>query len=341
MNSVFYGGGTPSLLTTDAISRIHEALTKEFSIDWNDVEVTIEANPQDITPQYAKALQEMRINRVSLGVQSLSPAILSFLGREHSPQDVRTALSSLHSASLENINMDIIFGSPVHSLSELKRDLESYIALYPAHISTYSLTIEPGTPFYKAATSGALTPMSDELVREQYETLMELLPTFGFFQYEVSNFARPGFQCRHNEHYWMRESYLGLGPGAHSYLKEEGTRWANVRRPEEYRSQLMRQELPIAWAEQLSREDVISEILMLGLRRVEGIELVEPFSMLTPLEAQRLSTRLQALHEEGLGVHSREKGRFSLTKDGLCVADSIISDLIASIGEAIETTEKK
>lgn len=339
ISSIFYGGGTPSLLSGEALTRLHEALSHTFTIKWDNIEVSLEANPQDITAQYANDLRGVGINRVSLGVQSLSPTILTLLGREHTAKNVKDAVTYLQDASFENINMDLIFGTPEHSQEVLTRDFESFIALHPSHISTYSLTIERGTPFFQAVASGTLIQPADELVRRQYELIMKSLPKFGFYQYEVSNFARPGFQCIHNEQYWTRESYLGLGPGGHSFLKEKNIRWANVRRPDEYRSQLSGHHLPTAWSERLTREDAFSEILMLGLRRTDGLPLIEPFSLLSAGEAERLSRRLEALEEEGLGRHIREKGRFSLTNDGLCVADSIISDLIASTIETSETTD--
>lgn len=339
ISSIFYGGGTPSLLSCEALTQLHEALSRTFTINWDNIEVSLEANPQDITAQYANDLRGVGINRVSLGAQSLSPSILTLLGREHTAKNVRHAVTRLQDASVENINMDLIFGTPEHSLEVLTREIESFIALHPSHISTYSLTIERGTPFFQAVASGTFTPPPDELVRQQYELLMKSLPEFGFYQYEVSNFARPGFQCVHNEQYWTRKSYLGLGPGAHSFLKEKNIRWANVRRPDEHRAQLSASQLPAAWSEHLTREDAISEMLMLGLRLTEGLPLIEPFSLLSAGEAERLSYRLEALEEEGLGTHIREKGRFSLTNDGLCVADSIISDLIASTIETSETTD--
>jgi oxygen-independent coproporphyrinogen-3 oxidase len=339
ISSIFYGGGTPSLLSGEALTRLHEALSRTFTIEWDKLEVSLEANPQDITAQYANDLRGAGINRVSLGVQSLSPTILTLLGREHTPDDVKHALTRLKEATFENINMDLIFGTPEHSQEVLTRDIESFIVLHPSHISTYSLTIERGTPFFQAVASGTFTPPADKLVRDQYELIMNSLPEFGFYQYEVSNFARPGFQCVHNKQYWTRESYLGLGPGAHSFLKEKNIRWANVRRPDEYRAQLAGKHLPTAWSEHLTREDAISEMLMLGLRRTDGLTLIEPFSLLSAREAERLSHRLEALEDEGLGSYNQEKERFSLTNDGLCVADSIISDLIASTIETSETTD--
>ncbi|MCB0328217.1 MAG: radical SAM family heme chaperone HemW [Bdellovibrionales bacterium] len=326
ISSIYWGGGTPSLLGSKSISKIHHALDSSFSIPWNTIEVTAEANPQDITANKAQELSLVGINRVSLGSQSFNSKILDVLGRDHSGADIKTAVLYLQEANVPNISLDLIFGIPGQAIADLEKDIEEAVHLRPKHISAYSLTIEKGTPFFQSVSTGTMTPLPDEEVRSQYELLLQELPNRGFQQYEVSNFAQTGFQSIHNSNYWRRASYLGLGAGAHSYLENRGFRWSNIGNPGEYISRIGQNSLPVAWSEELGDDDERSERIMLGLRTTHGI----PISDLLELKEKREALILEGLAEIS-GSH------FRLTQDGFCIADSIIEDLIASGTKTKET----
>jgi oxygen-independent coproporphyrinogen-3 oxidase len=327
--SIFFGGGTPSLLGEESLERIMQEIRELWSSsDTKQLEVTAEANPSDITPTKAAIFRQTGITRVSLGAQSLSSHTLALLGRDHTPGDIRDAAKHLRAVEMPSISLDLIFGVPDQDLSELDKEISAFLELQPHHISTYSLTIERGTPFFKAAATGTLVPLSDEIVREQYERILDRLPQEGGLeQYEVSNFATSGHASLHNQHYWKRGSYLGIGAGAHSFLATTNTRWANRGNPYEYIELQGNGESTEAWRESLTASDEITELIMLGARTSSGVKLSTIKGKMSPSGWTELREKIDHFSEESL-IEVRE-GTLLLTREGLCIADAVIEELVA------------
>ncbi|MBO4819151.1 MAG: radical SAM family heme chaperone HemW [Firmicutes bacterium] len=225
VDSIFFGGGTPSCMGTDMIGRILLAIKDNYSIS-QVAEISIEANPETVTEKKAKNLKYLGFNRVSMGVQSLNDGILKNLGRVHDSEKALEAYHILRDAGFGNINLDLMFGVPGQSIEIWEDTLDRTIALGPEHISFYSLQIEEGTPFYEEYKEGVLEIPTWEENRKMYELALRKLKDVGYVHYEVSNAAKPGFECRHNLKYWTMKPYLGFGTGAHSFL--EGKRFYNT-----------------------------------------------------------------------------------------------------------------
>ncbi|MDD2677623.1 MAG: radical SAM family heme chaperone HemW [Methylacidiphilaceae bacterium] len=302
--TLYLGGGTPSLLPLDAFRRLAEALHP-----WEAVETTLEANPRTVTPSKAVAWRELGVGRVSLGVQSLDSDVLGTLGRRHTAEDVKRAVWTLRDAGFRNINVDLLFAVPGQSPASWQRTLGEAIALGPEHISAYELTFEEDTPFFKARAAGIWTEDENRSI-EMYRTTFRLLEGAGYRQYEISNYARPGRASRHNQGYWKGNDYLGLGPGACSTVGLR--RWQNRRDTERYIAALSAGQEPPREQEPLSEELRQRERLLLGLRTSDGI----PASWIGGNSEAAL-----ALTRQGLGELS--EGNFRLTPEGRLLADGI------------------
>ena len=216
LGSVYIGGGTPSTLSADELGRIFQTIAATWSIS-ADAEVTLEANPDDITPAYAKALKALGINRVSMGVQTFNDGMLRFLHRRHSAGQVQEAIDHLQGAGIDNLSIDLIYGLPGQTLEQWQQDVGKALALPVSHLSAYALIYEEGTALYRLREQGKAAEASDELSLQMFEALMDKAAEAGFRHYEISNFALPHREARHNSGYWTGMHYLGLGPAAHSY----------------------------------------------------------------------------------------------------------------------------
>ena len=216
LGSVYIGGGTPSTLSADELGRIFQTIATTWSIS-ADAEVTLEANPDDITPAYAKALKALGINRVSMGVQTFNDGMLRFLHRRHSAGQVQEAIDHLQGAGIDNLSIDLIYGLPGQTLEQWQQDVGKALALPVSHLSAYALIYEEGTALYRLREQGKAAEASDELSLQMFEALMDMAAKAGFRHYEISNFALPHREARHNSGYWTGMHYLGLGPAAHSY----------------------------------------------------------------------------------------------------------------------------
>jgi oxygen-independent coproporphyrinogen-3 oxidase len=299
--TVYFGGGTPSILPLDLLAQILRVSRSTFHVS-DDAEITLEANPGTVTPAYLRGLRALSVNRLSLGAQSAHDDELDLLGRIHTWAQVVEAVKwarEAGSANLNlNLNLDLIFGLPAQTLARWRETLEAALALSPEHLSLYCLTVEEGTPLEKRIASGALPMPDDDLAAEMYELAEELLARAGFFHYEISNWARTNgewrvangesriakseevspFVCRHNLIYWRNEGWLGVGAGAHSWLGggvlslSKGRRWANVRHPREYIAALESGETSVADVEEIDRRMEMGETMMLGLRLAEGVD---------------------------------------------------------------------
>lgn len=271
VDSVFIGGGTPSLVDPALITDLMSEVRASFHL-LEYPEITIESNPGTLTPEKLLAYREAGINRLSMGVQSFDPACLKAIGRIHGPEEVVENFRQAREAGFDNINLDLMFSLPGQTMESWRDTLKKALELSPEHLSYYSLQIEEGTPFYRMIQKGTLKQNSDQLDRQMYEEARALLRESGLRLYEISNAAQPGRECRHNLKYWSMEEYLGLGLGSHSYIR--GQRFSNARTHQEYGELLGEGKLPRVWTHQNTREDEIGEYLFTGLRKEEGISLL-------------------------------------------------------------------
>jgi oxygen-independent coproporphyrinogen-3 oxidase len=266
--SVFLGGGTPTTMEPADLKALLVHLRERFGIA-DDAEVTIEANPDTVDHRVFEQLLAAGYDRVSLGAQSFDARVLDRLERLHSPGSVRNAVAAARRAGIRNLNLDLIYGVDRESVGSWERSLRETVALAPDHISAYALTIEPATPLGRQVASGARPAPDPDVQAEMFELACEILRDAGYHHYEVSNWAKPGYECRHNLGYWERRPYLGLGAGAHSY--RDATRWWNTRPPETYLAQVEAGELPVGGSETLEPGDAYLEEVFLKLRILEGV----------------------------------------------------------------------
>jgi oxygen-independent coproporphyrinogen-3 oxidase len=307
-DTVFFGGGTPTVLGAEALCGLLSALRERFPIV-QGAEVTTEANPGTVSAGDFRALSAGGFNRVSIGVQSFHPATLRTLGRIHGAEEVRAAHREARRAGFSSIGMDLIFGIPGQGTGDWAADLDRTVAFLPEHVSAYALAPEPGTPIHSAIERGELRMPSDDAVAEMYEETRAALSRAGYRQYEISNFARPGSECRHNLKYWRRQGYLGLGPSAHGLIFPPGkgplgVRTANPPSLADYRRRIGEGRLPWEDVHACDREDAWKESLIAGLRMLEGIDLEEIEKRIgPPPEAVRRAveslSRAGKLQEEG------------------------------------------
>lgn len=327
VSSIFIGGGTPSLLPAAAIGAMLEALGKSFSLTPN-LEISLEANPQSTSGvKYFSDLLRMGVRRLSLGAQSLDDALLKTLGRQHSSSDVIRAVRDAREAGFGNINLDIMWGLPGQRLRHFKEELK-YITLHlkPDHLSCYGLTLEPGTRLYEQVESGKLKLPSEKEQGHMFLDGAEFLQESGYMQYEISNFARIGFQCKHNLGYWAGRDYLGLGPGAVSTW--QGRRWTNSRDLAEYTAAISGKQMP-AEAEELDLATKVRELIMLSLRTTKGLN-AATYRKLTGNDFFKENQNfINALHSKNL-IRIRN-GHLSLTRSGMLVSNTIMGHLFEAL----------
>jgi oxygen-independent coproporphyrinogen-3 oxidase len=322
LDTLFFGGGTPTHPSCDQLRDLFQIVFRRFRLA-PDAEVSVEANPLDLTDEKIDLLAEAGVTRISLGVQSFSPQALTLLERDHSQQDIGDVCHRLH-RRFQNLSLDLIFGVPDQSREDWVNTLNHAIQLNPEHISTYGLTWEAGTAFGTRRDRGELTPIDEETERDQYALAMSVLSQAGYEQYEISNFARPGFACRHNEVYWAGKEYWAFGPGAARYLK--GRRETNIRSVLGWLARIERGESPVADAEELEPSHRARELLFLGLRRIRGISRAEYLQAsgfdldVIAGEAIRSNVGRGWLEETDSGIRLTREGRF--------VADRVVADFL-------------
>lgn len=271
VETIFFGGGTPSLLPPAAIAAVLTRTASLFGLS-ADAEITLEANPGTVTPATLAGYRTAGVNRISLGIQSLQSEQLQRLGRIHSSQDARQAVAWARQAGFDNLSCDLMFALPGQSAAALQQEIGAFLDLDPDHLSCYGLSLEETTPFYHLHRAGGLALPDDELYRQHYLELHETLQGAGFDHYEIANFARPERQCRHNLTYWRRRGYLGIGAGAHSFHQRNwGRRLAVPSDLPAYATALDRGSDPSQEIESFDRLGAMSETLYLGLRTAEGV----------------------------------------------------------------------
>lgn len=311
-DSLFLGGGTPSLIEDRHLSDLMACLLDCFSFS-PDSECTLEANPDDITPSRATLLRDLGFNRISLGVQSFNDTELRILKRRHSAKQAERAIETLKQAGFANIGLDLMYGLPGRTESDWSWTLNRALAFEPAHLSCYQLTIAEKTPFGRMLEQGLIDPLKEEEERALFLLTSERLTENGYLHYEVSNFARiDRVMCRHNLKYWRRVPYLGLGPSAHSFSNER--RWWNVRSLAAYFRVLSEGRAPLGGSEDLTPAQQRMESLLLGFRTREGVETT---FVARPDDRKAIRECFQS------GLITREGDRIIPTREGYLVADSL------------------
>ncbi len=322
--TLYIGGGTPTVLPAawlcDLVARLRRRLT------WaEEVEATVEANPGTVAEEDIARLLAAGVNRVSLGVQSFSDEVLRALGRAHTAEQARQAVSAIREAGCQNLSLDLIYGAPGQSLHQWQDTLEAVLACEPEHVSAYGLTIEPGTPLAEEVAARRAAPADEDLYAAMYALAAQTLEQEGYEHYEISNYARPGRQCRHNRGYWTCGEYLGLGAAAHTYRR--GLRWNNWESAAVYTQWVERGVLPVAVAEGLGRRRRVGEMLMLGLRLAEGVAEEEVASRCGMSPREAFGAEIEQLCEQGL-LQSAD-GRLRIPRDKWLVADEALSQFAA------------
>ncbi len=318
-DTLYIGGGTPSVLTPGDIGRIMEAAGRSFEI-LPDAEMTIEANPGTLSLEKLREYRRAGVNRINIGVQSFQDAALRFLGRIHSGRDAKLAIQWARQAGFENIGIDLIYGIPGQQEASWVLDLKRAVEFEPAHLSCYMLTYESDTRMERDRQSGRFDPLSEELGAMLFERTMTFSEAHGYIQYEISNFARSTREkSRHNQKYWSDVPYLGLGPSAHSF--SEPMRCWNHRSLKKYMADIRDGRLPTADAERLTREERMTEMIYAGLRQSEGIAM-DRFEQKFGINfADHFRQAMQHLEEEGLV--RRARNRCMLSRKGKLFLDSI------------------
>jgi oxygen-independent coproporphyrinogen-3 oxidase len=273
MDSIYLGGGTPSLLSPSQLERIFDAVHMRFSVT-STAEVTMEMNPGTVTPEKLRAYKAAGVNRASFGAQTFDDRELAKLGRIHTADDVRTTIEMLHQSGFDNVSFDLIAGLPGQTMDDWKRNLDEAIKLRPEHLSLYLLEVHEGTPLAEHIRRGIQPKPDEDLAAEMYELMVERTASAGYKQYEISNFSQPGFESRHNTKYWTCEAVYGFGCSAHSYDGNR-LRWSNERDASVYIDLVESGNTPIVDTTPLSENDVKSESVFLGLRLLRGVDLAE------------------------------------------------------------------
>jgi oxygen-independent coproporphyrinogen III oxidase len=329
IKTIFFGGGTPSLFAPDSIGSVIEAADRLFGID-RGAEITLEANPGTVNGSKLLGFRTAGVNRLSFGAQSFDSGILSFLGRIHTADETRAAARLAHRAGFKRLNLDLIFAVPGQQLENVRKDIAEATALAPDHISAYNLTFEEGTAFFTEMKRGRIRPLATDEQAAMFDLVRSELPRRGYPMYEISNYALPGHEARHNLSYWRAESYLGVGAGAHSCALNEAScnarRWWNQRLPGRYMGGVNADGIAEAGSEVIEKTTLEGEFVFLNLRLRKGIHLPEFAQRFGESFDARFGSVAADLVEGGLLV--REQDRIFLTDRGLEIADSIFAEFL-------------
>ena len=316
LSTIYFGGGTPSQLTFLQLSQIFETIHHNFSL-MSDAEITMEANPDDVTQEFIVELARLGVNRVSLGIQTFNDEHLKFLNRRHSAQEAIQAVERIDSVGIKNISVDLIYGLPNETLEEWREDVRQALSLPITHLSSYCLMIEEGTVLFKLWEKGQVKEVEEEMELSMFQTLIEMTEREGFEHYEISNFARAGFHSQHNSRYWQGLPYIGCGPGAHGF--DGHTRRSNNA---DLRAYIAEPGLPPYSVENLTEEERFEELVFTRMRMMQGLNLQEVPSD----KRQQLLLRAKPFIDKGnlecVNNHLR------LTRSGIFISDYIFSNLI-------------
>ncbi|TSE04824.1 radical SAM family heme chaperone HemW [Aquimarina algiphila] len=320
IETIYFGGGTPTVLSIEELTRIIEVIYKNYSVIQNP-EITVEANPDDLTEEKIKSLSSSDVNRLSIGIQSFFQEDLQLMNRAHNANEAKECLAMV-SRYFENISIDLIYGIPNMSIDQWKQNIQVAMDFKVPHISCYALTVEPRTALKKLIQNGKIEPVSDELAQEHFEILVDTLENRGFVHYELSNFGKPGYFSKNNTAYWKGKNYLGIGPSAHSFNGKQRS-W-NINNNIKYIKALQQQQIPRE-VEDLSKTDRYNEYIMTGLRTIWGVSL------------QKIEHEFGEKHKEYLMKQAQkhidkhllfiDDDTLLITKKGKFLSDGIASDL--------------
>jgi len=322
VESIYIGGGTPTLLEPSHVTGILSVITGNFNVS-RDVEISIEANPETVTEEKLEAIRDSGVNRISIGFQSLDDGILELLGRKHSADQAVNAFKAAREAGFDNINIDMIFGIPGQSIANWAINIEQAASLDPEHISCYGLTIEPGTALEREIAQGTVGAPDEDLQADMLTYTIESLADSDFEHYEISNYSKPGKRCRHNLAYWNNDDYIGFGAGAHSKIGNK--RFYNIAKPGEY-IKAIDSGNHVADVIDLSIEDIMSETVFLGLRKIDGLELKEFEARFGQTILDVYGAQVNELLEDGL--IENKNGSLRLTHRGLLLGNEVFSRFV-------------
>lgn len=321
IHTLYWGGGTPSLLTSAQMNRIWDALREVFNL--SDLqEFTIEVNPEDVTPERLSVWQNLGVNRVSMGIQTFQTELLEWMNRPHRPSDIHRSLHLLAESSIQNWSADLMFALPGQTLAQLEDDLAQFTTYPIRHISAYGLTLEAGTVYAHQVRKSLISEPDEEVFRQHYSRVMDGLADAGFEQYELSNYAKPGARSIHNSAYWKGLPYLGFGPSAHRFV--EGIRAQNVSNNAEYIRIVNRGDDP-SMVEDFRQVDRLNEFILTQLRRIEGVPLRDVAARFGARAAQGLRVSARKFVEKGLFWFRDDA--FGLTREGVFLADALAAEL--------------
>lgn len=313
--TIYLGGGTPSQLTESQLRQIFETIGTPAS----NIEITMECNPDDITEEFANVISSLPINRISMGAQTFSDTRLQFLHRRHNADEVKTAVSRLRKAGIKNISVDLMFGFPNETIEDWQADIQAALSLNVEHLSAYSLMYEEGTTLFRLLEQGKIQEIDDELSLKMYDTLVNTLTDAGYEHYEISNFAKKGYRSRHNSSYWNNTPYIGIGAAAHSFNGRK--RWWNISDIKKY-CEGIENNNPEREIEIIDADTHYNDLITTALRTRDGLDI----TMLSQDQQDYLLKNAQHLIDEGLLKLDNKK--LSLTRQGIYISDSIMSDLI-------------
>lgn len=316
--SIFFGGGTPSLMQPNDIGRVIAKIKNEFDLLSNS-EITLECNPDTVTKDSLENFKKVGINRVSFGMQSAVPHVLATLDRTHKPENLAQATTWANEVGISEISVDLIYGTPGESITDWQTSIDSALALPITHISAYALIIEEGTKLAAQIKRGDVPEVDDDLVADKYLIADKAFKEAGFEWYELSNWSKPGSESKHNMAYWNGDNWWGAGPGAHSHLN--GKRFWNVKHPNLYKERIQNKQSAVADSEVLKKDQIESERLMLLLRLPSGIEK----QTLNQMQLSELSEFVESGH---LDRANWNQGRASLTLNGRLIADRILRKIL-------------
>ena len=313
--TIFFGGGTPSLLPAADLGRVITAIRNRNGLT-DDCEITLEANPDSVTSEKMRQYLDAGFNRISFGMQSAVPHVLATLDRTHNPANVAKAVEMARDAGFSSVSVDLIYGTPGESLEDWQTSIESALSLGVDHISAYALIVETGTKLAAQIKRGDISMPNDDLMADMYLLVNQLCNQAGLQWYELSNWSKPGHECRHNIAYWENKNWWGLGPGAHSHI--DGKRFWNLKHPTTYKTKLFGGESPILDSEILTKEQMRDESIMLAIRMREGIDI----SSLTPTQLERIESYRESGHVSMVDKH------LQLSPQGRLIADRIVRELV-------------
>lgn len=322
VQTIYFGGGTPSQLSHDDFNKIFEAIHRNFKVE-ADAEITLEANPDDLTPAYLESLITLPFNRVSLGVQSFNDNELKFLKRRHSAAKAKDAVNRLKSSGFDNISIDLMYGLPGQTMEIWQKNLDEAISLDIQHISSYHLIYEQGTKLYRLFKSGSVKPVDEDISVDMFSRMIDKLAAAGFEHYEISNFARNGLYSKHNSSYWQGKKYLGIGPAAHSF-DGQNRAW-NIPSISGYIERIRVGELPLE-IEYLDLDTQYNDFILTGMRTMWGVDLNELENRFGESKKDYCLKNAQKYIDQGFVT--QKSNTLKLTPKGIFISDGIMSDLM-------------